>query len=411
MPDQDEDWFSPGLESVAAQQPIWPVQQGWQRPQSTFDERWGSMDQLSHAPPQPHDDSMSGPTPDWMNRGYNLFNRYIGQHLSDLSGQDYLGAISLAKVGKPMWGEQDYHMMNEQGQKVGDLTASFEEPDLMHIGWEGGGEKNRLGFANSRSVLPELMREYPNAKRFTAFRMSGARHGPAAKYKGEPHLAEDPYMRPIINIPSHIKANPPNQWSGKWLHEDSGKWYDDNLDPRTIRRIEIEDEGRLSRAAEGTEVPPDLRNRILSAARARESVNTPQELANLNRNLSGWRERLERDRANLQRVQQPPDPVPDWRSDQQSRVGTVRTPPAPPAPQPEVTSPNYGFNPTRYGVPTGQQTPGPFRSFDPGIYPSTYSLPMGTFQSQPMNLQMMADQLNRSRQGYGGAGSQRMEEE
>lgn len=321
-----DDLFSPGLGSLAAQQPQQPSQP------SGF---W------------------FGNTPQWLDD--------LGSSLSNLAGgnpQDYLGAISLAKLGRPNpLGVQSFHMMNEQGQNVGKLEAHMAEPDLLKIDWQGSvGGSNSLGFANSRSVLPELLREFPNMKRYTASRVTGARYGPAASYKGSSFASDLPgYMSPVYNVPKHIKANPPNQWSGKWLHEDSGKWYGDNEGP-------IERQVPIRTQESGTGFNEEM-NRI--DQRFNEDMNRIRQ---------GFVESMNR----------------------------ISQPPAPPAPQPQVTSPmaaQQGFNPTRFGIPTQQQTPGQFTAQQ-----------MGSFSQQPMNLQILSDQLQQMR-GGGGAPmtEQRME--
>lgn len=144
------------------------------------------------------------------------------QVIAGLNSPDIAGAgvLALAKTGHlrgSLSNRQSYLMLDQSGNEVGNMEAHDYPPDRVHIQWMSTpqGDYNALGPESIRSLLPEIRREYPTAKRITMYRAGGARLGPASVSDRGQHVT--------FNIPENIQANPPNKWSSLFLHP-SGVW-------------------------------------------------------------------------------------------------------------------------------------------------------------------------------------------
>lgn len=141
----------------------------------------------------------------------------VGFGPGNIGGAGMAGILKLARLGKPDWGGmQQYMMMNEAGHQTGELHAEFVPPDRVHVHWLGADQGvGGLGPANVRSLVSELLREYPEMRTISMDRASGARFGPAAH--GQSQVEDLRFL-----VPGHIQAAPANQWSH--LYFNRGEW-------------------------------------------------------------------------------------------------------------------------------------------------------------------------------------------
>src|SRR5215467_5121469 len=137
--------------------------------------------------------------PDWVNSINSVLH---SQSFNDAAGMmpGGLGALTLKRFASMGLYDRIYHMMNEEGSKVGKITTSWKphRNELYVSGMQSdlpttvpGTEAARandaahsLGLSNIRSVVEALKKEYPKAESITALRTSGGRYGAAAnRYK------------------------------------------------------------------------------------------------------------------------------------------------------------------------------------------------------------------------------------
>lgn len=141
---------------------------------------------------------------------------------------DIAGTLMLARHGPPRGYRQiqDYLMMNEQGNHVGDVSVTPIDENHIHINhMNARGGPMSQGPSSIRSLLSEFKREYPGLRKMSMFRVTGARMGPAVT----PESAGS--SRVDFNVPEHIKANQPNKWSDHFLDKVSKKWMPRELRP------------------------------------------------------------------------------------------------------------------------------------------------------------------------------------
>jgi hypothetical protein len=136
------------------------------------------------------------PMPGWMQ------SNPVQAALQNPDNQTALGALSLRTAGRPGLNDRIYDLMNEQGKKVGSMSATWQphrgevyvsgmQSDLPGTVDPGSAaaqantNAHSLGAANIRSIVEALKNEFPKAKAITAARSSGARQGPAAVSAGE----------------------------------------------------------------------------------------------------------------------------------------------------------------------------------------------------------------------------------
>lgn len=113
-------------------------------------------------------------TPPWVTEDIAPGHQIINPPDARL-GEQY--ALKLKQMGETKDGSKSFHMLDEQGQPVGQLHATEEKPGRVYIDniASTSVEPNTLGFSNMRSIIEALKGEFPGVKTIQGARVTGAR--------------------------------------------------------------------------------------------------------------------------------------------------------------------------------------------------------------------------------------------